>query len=140
MEKRSLLCGLAMLMAIASTAFPRPDSYSLGIKKITREQKVVPKNPIFVGPWVGKPGAYRFKNGMTVADAIKMAGGVTDYPTRIIVRRPTKEDPDPEMWGSAIYSCELDRSKSDAGVSSCSFPLKSRDFVEPIKPPKGPII
>jgi len=71
---------------------------------------------------VRKPDVYRFKNRITVLDAIAMAGGFTDLakPTRVIVIRNTPSGP---------QRIKIDIKKHVADESSAPFYLQALDTV-----------
>lgn len=129
--------GAIILAALLSAGSRYPRMYSNVVYSITMHQTKRPKTPVFVGQGVRSPGAFEFQKGMTVANVIKKAGGVADYPTMIIVRRPTISDPNPKDLEHAVLACKLDRSKPDSGVGACTFKLKPNDLIEAIIPFAG---
>jgi hypothetical protein len=111
--------------------------YSLLVSLATRDSKKVPEHTAFIWPWVKSPGAHSFTNGMTVADLVAVAGGLTNderaknmpeiyRPLTVSVMRPSVTNPNPVTF---IYHFSLDWSKKDGGISACDFKLQEKDFV-----------
>lgn len=98
----------------------------------------MPTAAIYVGPSVLAPGAYAFAEGMKIADAVKLAGGLAlpkgrraallrIPPMSIAVYRPSKTDPDPAQ---PIFRCPFDiKSPPDYGMSKCGQQLKPGDLI-----------
>ena len=125
---------------LSGFAEQKPAPYSLGVKWATKDSQTVPERAVYIWPWVKTPGAYAFREGMTVAELVALAGGLIlderykdvpelkdeAYPKTIDVTRPSPENPDPT---TSMYQCALDWSKSDAGISQCRFELHQGDLV-----------
>jgi protein involved in polysaccharide export with SLBB domain len=127
------------LIIVAAPAYAHQElaPYSWQVKQATRDQRKIPHNPVYVWPWVKNAGAYEFKKGMTVAQLIKMAGGLKlderypdipdiQRPKTLSVYRPSSEVKDPTH---SIYQCKLDWDKPEAGLVSCDLPLQKGDLV-----------
>jgi|SRR5579862_2518115 len=136
MLSRVLSLALAAGLAVG-VATQTPAPYSWSVKQALAVSKAKPDHPVYVWPWVKSPGAYPFKNGMTVADVVIAAGGLIKderypdlpsefFPRTVSVTRPSAKDPDPT---TAIYRFPLDWAKPGGGISECRFALRERDFV-----------
>ena len=139
---KKILATLLVLSPISCDATPKPKPqhhhYSSHVERITAEQTEVPKVAIYVGPSVVRPGAYAFTKGMTIADAVKMAGGlklpsihlqkaVRFAPMTISLYRPTKADPDPKR---PIFTCPFEiKSPPDYGLTKCGQQFEPGDLL-----------
>ena len=128
---------LALILAPSFAMSLAPARYSQMLQRFFPGRSVQ-KSVVYMGPEVKKPGAYKFKNGMTAAALIKLAGGLKkapeayagetkpQFPKLILIYRPTKRDPDPDR---PIYQCKLDWKLPDAGTAECTFALNRNDLL-----------
>jgi hypothetical protein len=136
MTVRSWVLCLALVagLALAKQTYA---PYSLMVSQALAVSRAKHEHAVYVLPWVKSPGAYPFKNGMTVADLVKAAGGLIKderypdlpseyFPHTVSVMRPSPKDPDPT---TSIYRFPLDWAKPDGGISKCRFELRERDLV-----------
>ena len=124
-----------MLKSIKVRSAPANSNIHLGVLKgrVSVDSK---DHPIYIWPWVKSPGVYKFKEGTSVADVVKMAGGfipdarvavvadsLADY---ISIYRPTKDIPDPTK---PFFTFDLDWAKPNGGIAGCEFKLKPKDLI-----------
>lgn len=133
----SLTIFLALLVMPASGMSLARARYSQIFDGLFKNSKVSGA-VVYIGSEVKAPGAYKFKKGMTAADLVQLAGGLTraasayagqtepQLPKVIDILRPTKKDPDPTK---PVHRCKLDWKLTDGGASKCTFPLKKNDLL-----------
>jgi hypothetical protein len=111
-----------------------PAPYVDLVDEATAGDKTNYDHAVYVWPWVKAPGAYPFKQGMTVANLITAAGGLAsddrmnlhwDVHT-INVMRPSPDDPNPI---GAVYCFSVDWTNSQSNISECKFELQEGDLV-----------
>jgi protein involved in polysaccharide export with SLBB domain len=134
---RSLACCLVLVACLAAWAKQKPAHYSLCVEQASIISKAKYDHPVYVWLWVKSPGIYPFKDGITVADLVKSAGGLIKaarypnlpseyFPRTVSVMRSSAEDPDPT---TSIYRFPLDWTKPAGKISESRFELRERDFV-----------
>jgi hypothetical protein len=126
----ALFLGLAQV-AVASKRMPH---YSDLVRSAIEEDRCAYMHPVYVGGFVKKPGAHRFRRDVTILELLSAAGGISrrpaaadQCPETIQVFRPTDDDPDPVF---SAYECPITWSRRGATPAPCKFALREFDLVD----------
>ena len=135
--KRTFIVGTLLLWAAGASAIPKPKPdapfYSLWTQRLTNPQQS-PKQPVFIGNHVKKPGAYEFKSGLTIVKLVKIAGGLdlskftsSAGTSWAVMHRKSQSDPEAHR---PTYSCRiLLASKPSFKSPDCKRELQPGDLV-----------